>query len=285
MNSDGFLDIVGYGSAVGTVWLGDGTGNWTQAAGFTTPTYGDYEALRAGGDVDHNGNPDIILVDDEGTYPSDINVAHCFRETSSPETLRILPVFPRGGEQFYPGSVQFIDWTCAVAPPETVFVHLDYSTTGPTGPWNLIADALKNSGRFQWAVPNSPSTNCYLRLTASTSSYWSIAYTPRPFTILTSLGISRKPQAANRKRLDLQVYPNPATDVMTVRYTIASSGPATINLYDITGKLVGTLTGGYRRAGTYACRLSSATGRLSAGVYVLKLESRGSCIVRKLILD
>jgi hypothetical protein len=286
MNSDGFLDILGYGSAVGTVWLGDGAGNWTQAAGFTTPTYGDLKALRAGSDIDHNGYPDIILVDDEGTYPSDRNVAHCFREASVATELRIYPVFPRGGEQFYPGSVQFIDWTCAVPPPDTALVQLTFSSTGPTGPWSTIADSLKNSGRYQWTVPNTPSESCYIAFMAETG-HSGTATPAGPFTILPSLGVSDQPPTTSHQHLNLRVYPNPATDVMTVRYTLSSPGPVTINLYDVTGKLVSTLVSGYRSAGTYSSQLTanSLQQRPAAGVYVLKLENEGHTTTSKLIIQ
>jgi hypothetical protein len=289
MNSDGFLDIVGYGSAVGTVWLGDGTGNWTQAAGFTTPTYGDCEVLRAGGDVDHNGNPDIILVDDEGTYPSDINVAHCFKEASVPDSLRILESSPRGGERFYAGSVQFIDWVCAVpAPAETALVRLEISSTGSSGPWTLIADALKNSGRYQWSVPASPSTDCFIRAVAETGSETDTFITPRPFTILTSLGISRNSTARTpQSAFGIQVSPNPANNAMTVHYTLPASGPIMISLYDIAGKLVSTLVNGCHPAGSYSSQLTANSSRqkLSAGVYILRLDSDGLRAVEKLIIE
>jgi len=286
MNSDGNQDVVAYGNAVGTVWLGDGTGNWTQAAGFTTPTPGYYEALRAGGDADHNGLPDIVLVDDEGTWPSDHNVAHCFREASTAESLWVFPAFPRGGEQFYPGSVQFIDWTCAVPSPETAFVHLELSTTGPGGPWTLIADALQNSGRYQWTVPNAPSSDCYIRATASTRSEMRDAFTPRPFTILPSLGVSRNPAVRTpQSALGIQVYPNPATNAMTMRYTLPASGPVTISLYDITGKLVSTLASGYHRAGAYSYSLLTAHHSLASGAYLVRLDAGSAQAFGKLILN
>ena len=292
-DSDGFMDIVGYGSAVGTVWTGDGLGNWTQAAGFSTPNYGDYEALRAGGDVDHNGFPDIVLVDDEGSWPNDYNVAHCFREASVPETLRILPVAPRGGERYYPGSVQFIDWTCAIPSSlsDTSKVRLSLSTAGPTGPWTDIADTLANSGRYQWTIPNSPSEQCYLRLTALAHLAESVAVvttvTPRPFTILPSLGVGDKPQASSPKRFDLHVSPNPTSDLIGIRYSLPAAGPVVIRLYDVSGRLAATLSNGYRAAGDYSASFdvrhsSFAVGK---GVYVVRLDARGVTATAKLIRE
>jgi hypothetical protein len=283
-NADGFRDVAGYGNAVGTVWTGDGAGNWTQAAGFTTPTYGDCEAFRAGGDVDHNGMPDIVLLDDEGNWPNDHNVAHCFREASVPSFLLILPSFPKGGERFYPGSVQFIDWLCAVPPPETALVELTFSSTGLTGPWSLIADSLKNGGRFQWTVPNAPSESCYIGL-AATTGHSGAGTAAGPFTILPSLGISNKPPAASPRRLDLQVFPNPATDLVGVRYSLPAPGRVRINLYDATGRLVSTMANDHQPAGSYVCRLSPAAYRLAAGVYLVRLDAGPRSAFTKLVIE
>jgi hypothetical protein len=209
MNVDGFVDVIGFGHHIGKVWLGDGAGNWTEAATFTTPTYGDFKAIHAGSDIDHNGFPDIALVDDEGTSPNDHNVAHCFKEASVPESLRITPMFPRGNERFLGGSVQFIDWVSAVPASDSARVRLELSLSGPSGPWLLLADNLRNGGRFQWLVPNPPSADCYIRYTVTTLHGTNIAVTAQPFTILPSTGVSELKILNPKDDLRIRVFPNP----------------------------------------------------------------------------
>jgi hypothetical protein len=205
MNTDGFTDVCALGAGHTKVWLGDGAGNWTEAADITTPAPGYYTALRTGADFDHNGYPDIALIADEGSWPSDMNVAHAFRESSATGGLGIFPVFPRGGEKLMDGSVQFVDWWSEAPGAESTRVKLELSTTGNTGPWQLVADTLRNAGRYQWLIPQGiVSGDCYVRYTVSGPGGTVDGMTPRAFAIGdTSVGIAAprlpQPQAASLK--------------------------------------------------------------------------------------
>jgi hypothetical protein len=85
--------------------------------------------------------------------------------------------------------------------------------------------------------------------------------------------------------LGIQVYPNPATNAMTMRYTLPASGPVTISLYDITGKLVSTLASGYHRAGAYSYSLLTAHHSLASGAYLVRLDAGSAQAFGKLILN
>lgn len=184
MNADGFMDVAAFGDGQFKLWLGDGTGNWTQGAQFNTTQPGNCQAFRVGGDVDHNGFPDIILVDEEGSWPSYQNHLRCFKESSVPANLTAFPVFPKGLEKFHQHSVQFIDWLSAVPGNIDSWVRLEHSMYGNNGPWTLIGDSLPNSGRHQWNIPQGNSDNCYIRITAYTATDEAQALTPQPFTII-----------------------------------------------------------------------------------------------------
>ncbi|MCK9399356.1 MAG: T9SS type A sorting domain-containing protein [Bacteroidales bacterium] len=214
MNMDGFIDLAAYGEGTFQVFLGDGNGNWTADATFTTGDPGYSQAFRVGGDVDHNGRPDIVLLEEEElswfTYQ---NYLRCYRESSVPILLDIKPVYPRGWERFRPNSVRFIDWISTVPGNEPATVKLEYSTIGSNGPMTLIADGLPNSGRYQWIVPQENSVTCYIRytITSGTSTYSST--TSRAFMILDGgIGIDEpKPES-----MGISVYPNPAGRQLTV---------------------------------------------------------------------
>ncbi|MBN1340110.1 MAG: VCBS repeat-containing protein [Bacteroidales bacterium] len=184
MNADGYMDLAAFGNSLFTLWLGDGAGNWTQAATFNTPQNGDCKAFRVGGDVDHNGFPDIILVYEQGSWPSYQNHLKCYKESSVAENLTAFPVFPKGLEVFHQHSVQFIDWLSAVPGNADSWVKLEYSLNGLNGLWTIIGDSLPNSGRHQWNIPQANSSNCFLRITTYTASDEAVAITPQPFTIL-----------------------------------------------------------------------------------------------------
>jgi hypothetical protein len=281
MDCDGNVDLVGFGYGSVTVWLGDGAGDWTQAASFTTP--GSFTALRAGGDVDHNGFPDIALVGSEATR----NVLHCFRETSVAETLRVTPVFPRGGERFYGGAAQFIDWVCAVPAGDGELAHpasvrLDFSVTGPGGPWSPVASSLENSGRYQWTVPNSPSTDCYIRHVATSSHAADTAITSRPFTILPTLGLSERRTARPNRELSVSVVPNPVRDVAALHYEMPVQGRIRIILYDAVGRELGVRHVGTEPAGRHVLALNATP--LSPGVYFCRVQTEWASVTLKFMV-
>jgi hypothetical protein len=187
MNADGFCDVAAAGSGRVTVWAGNGAGAWVQAASYTIQNDPDcaFEAFRVGGDVDHNGYPDLVHLTDEGSWISSYNHLRCYKESSVPAQLSIMPLFPRGGEVFPAGSERFILWLSAVPGAATAWVHIHLSTSGPTGPWTIVGQNLENHGRLQWTVPTGmTSSNCYLRFIVTTATASDTAITPGAFTIL-----------------------------------------------------------------------------------------------------
>jgi len=125
---------------------GDGSGQWTQAATLSTPTPGYRAALRAGGDADHNGFPDIALWSEEGSTFNTRNRFHFYKEASAPATLAVKPVRPRPAATLRAGAVAFIDWASAVPGGIPATVSIELSTSGPAGPWTPIASALSDGG-------------------------------------------------------------------------------------------------------------------------------------------
>ncbi len=114
MNMDGFADVAAFGNGLIRVWLGDGAGNWSQAAQFTLPTPGYFKAFRIDGDADHNGYPDIVLVDEEGTWINYQNHLRFFKENSPADSLTIKPVYPSANRKVNVVSVQTIKWISEV---------------------------------------------------------------------------------------------------------------------------------------------------------------------------
>ncbi len=78
---------------------------------------------------------------------------------SSQVTIKVLR--PNGSEQFVAGSNEELSWE-GVMPEDKV--RLEYSTDGGTN-WMLITE--KATGlRYMWRVPETPSNECLLRVTA-----------------------------------------------------------------------------------------------------------------------
>ncbi|MBU0517781.1 T9SS type A sorting domain-containing protein [bacterium] len=187
MNVDGFCDVVAGGSGNVEVWTGDGAGNWTRAANYTiwNDPDCDFETMNVGGDVDHNGYPDIVHLTDEGSWINSYNHLRCYRESSMPTVLTCTPLFPKGGEVFPVGSERFTDWVSAVPGGQASTVDIELSTSGSSGPWDFIGAGLPNNGRLQWTIPQAASsTDCFLRYTVVAGGDTVVTTTPAPFIIL-----------------------------------------------------------------------------------------------------
>jgi hypothetical protein len=238
MNIDGFMDVVAFGDGTASLWSGDGAGNWILDAAFTTPAPGQFSALRVGGDADHNGYPDIALVAKEGDMWNAFNNLRFFKENSTPGSLFIFPIYPRGGERFRPGSVRFIKWTCGV-PTGTALMGLEFSTTGSSGPWTEIADSVLNNGLYQWSVPEGISSeDCYIRYTAVTPTDSAMCITASAFAIsagtLINEGIANVLKSGTR----LAVRPSVGKGHFGIQVTAAGDEKKRIIVCDVLGNLI-----------------------------------------------
>jgi len=85
-----------------------------------------------------------------------------------PAPLNVTVTSPNGGENWTTGTSRDIAWnaTGGVAP---LYVRIELSTTGPNGTFTAIASNEANDGTYAWTVPDSPSTNCWVRLTVNDS--------------------------------------------------------------------------------------------------------------------
>jgi hypothetical protein len=202
-------------------------------------------------------------------------VAHAFKESTPAESLRAFPVFPRGGEVLRAGSVQFIDWWSEAPAPESSRVRLELSTEGRNGPWNLIADTLRNAGRYQWSTPTGTmSESCYVRYTASAPGQSVSAVTPRPFTIFGPTG-----KAAEREQYPLRVLtitPNPAGNRTVVAFSGKAGARVQVFRPDGTRVLEQSVKG--------ATRVELLTAAWPAGTYFVKAGDHQHQAVAKLVV-
>jgi len=81
------------------------------------------------------------------------------------------------------------------------------------------------------------------------------------------------------------ISPNPASSMSTINYSLAEFSDVTINIYDISGKLVNVLFDGNQHAGNYSLPLLS-NGLLKQGIYFVKIyNGKNQHTERILVLD
>ncbi|MHC4845739.1 MAG: FG-GAP repeat domain-containing protein [Planctomycetota bacterium] len=170
MDGDGHRDVLAFGNGLLSVFLGNGEGAFRKELSFETPGINskDCEALRAGTDFDHNGYPDVALVQDEGGLFGGSNKLRIFREASAPTHLFARVTAPSRNRVWRGGQVRFVDWNAGVPGGAASAVTLELSTTGPDGPWSLLAADIPDNGRHQLVVPSAVnSAACRIRLTVT----------------------------------------------------------------------------------------------------------------------
>jgi hypothetical protein len=79
-----------------------------------------------------------------------------------------------------------------------------------------------------------------------------------------------------------QNFPNPFNPSTTIRFSLERSGFTTLSIYDLLGRLVGTIAEGNMQAGTYSIDWNAAG--LTSGLYFYTLRSGENLQTRKMLL-
>lgn len=88
--------------------------------------------------------------------------------------------------------------------------------------------------------------------------------------------------AENKTGLDLNVFPNPASDMAQLNYNLASESPVTITIYDVTGKVISTETKGTEAAGRHFSTINTAS--MANGFYTVSVQTNAGRSTSKLIV-
>jgi hypothetical protein len=87
----------------------------------------------------------------------------------------------------------------------------------------------------------------------------------------------------NSPSLRITNYPNPVTNLVTLKWQVPNRTPVSVNLYDATGRMMRNLytANDKARVGT----LTMDTKSLAAGIYLVRLETAKGSATRKLVID
>jgi hypothetical protein len=94
-------------------------------------------------------------------------------------------------------------------------------------------------------------------------------------------------ESEGQAALQLFVSPNPSGRTAVVRYQLPHAGPSALDVFDVAGRLVRTLTGEEHGAGPHTLSWDCRDGRgepVPAGVYFVRLRAAGEATSRKIVL-
>lgn len=283
MDMDGYLDLVtgSYNNQSVQIWKGNGGASWTNTINVPISSLYNIHDIAIG-DVDHSGYPDIFIWEEwaEVSWPIAVtqNTVKLLKDMVVPNDLTSTLTYPKGGECWPNNGVRFITWVSAIPGNHSSSVKIEYSTTGTSGPWILIAAAAPNNGIYQWKVSGSSnSSNCYVRITAKDNVTSNTAVTTNPVAFNIGCSGSSTGLQETADANDVSVFPNPLGSAATI---YAPTVIHSINIIDLTGNVVRTFSDVNQSAFTIE------RGNLAAGIYVLQVQSENSPVSRiKLVVE
>jgi photosystem II stability/assembly factor-like uncharacterized protein len=117
----------------------------------------------------------------------------------------------------------------------------------------------------------------YVLYTYNSGNTWNIA----------NMGIEEDNSTFNAISSRLEVYPNPAKALTAIRYSLPTEGKASLQFFDISGKLVKTLDNEYKNAGNYSVIWNGTDDnnrKMSEGVYFCILRTDGKSLKQKILM-
>jgi len=82
--------------------------------------------------------------------------------------------------------------------------------------------------------------------------------------------------------LSLTAFPNPFNSSTTISYTLPKSGRTTMDVVDISGRLVTRLSDGWKEAGSYR-EVWDGKG-FTSGIYLVRIEMSSSSATKKMLM-
>lgn len=277
MDMDGFLDVLTYnfGTKNLEIYKGNGGTSWSlwKSIPFTDSYQGVVSDIAIG-DVNHSGYPDIAFWYNSATSANKVVL---IKDDVTPTELKANLTYPKGAECWPNNAVRFINWVSAVPSNHSSSVKIEYSTTGNTGPWTVIAAAAKNNGIYQWNVPASVnSSSCFIQVTITDNVTSSnvISMNVNAF----SMGCNSSTTGVNEQTVNggVALFPNPMQGSVTIK---SDWTDCSVTIVDVTGNVVKSVLS------VDQFPLVMERGDIASGIYVVEVTSGDRTERKKLVVE
>ncbi len=190
---------------------------------------------------------------------------------------------PNGGEQLRVGFIHFINWN---APSGISKVSLNYSTNNGST-WILIANSWANRGFYAWNIPNTPSTECLVRIADLDNSSTIYDISDSVFTITLTLIEEVNSPVVPLRYYQSQNSPNPLHRQAMIKFSIPVKGRVSLKVYNAVGEKVRTLIDEVKRPDSYTVNWDGRDDRgidLPGGVYFYQLQAGDFVDTKKAVI-
>ena len=196
----------------------------------------------------------------------------CFTGTTGIRVIAATMSAPAAGSVLQPGDQIDLAWQ-PVADVRSVSILSSFDN-GYT--WRLEAENLTDNGSYRWTVPTASTDQARVAVvqiqSVDETGYVNQAEVSESgrFTIGSALGVGNAELTFALRG----ITPNPARGAFNVFFSLPSSKPATLALYDVSGRQVVARSVGTLGGGLHSIPLGER-GKLPAGLYVIKLSQAG----------
>ena len=182
---------------------------------------------------------------------------------------------PNGGEKLTPGSIYSIVWQSNGMNSS----KLEFSTDNGNS-WISIIDTISaNTDNFVWAIPNTSSIACKIRISSNTNaSYYDISDESFKIEQITNVNERNKTYTYSLS----QNYPNPFNPSTTIKFSVAEPSQVTLKIYDILGSEVMTVINERLVSGEYSFNVNLST--FASGIYFYRIQAGEFTATKKFIL-
>ena len=245
---------------------------------------------------DHNGNgiPDLMVkfnrvavalaVSEGENVPVNVTgtlESQSFQGTDYIRVRRAVVSAPAAGSRLTAGSMTQVGWQTPSGVTIESVALLHSCDGGST--WSLIASGQPNTGSYNWAVPNVQTNQGRVAVVLAKSTVESadlvdgVLGVSEVFAIDALVGVGDGGPAPFALR---GVTPNPAQHELRVSFSLRDSKPATLALFDVSGRQLASRRVEGMGAGSHTVTLGGQSN-LPAGLYVIRLTQDGRSLTTR----
>lgn len=181
--------------------------------------------------------------------------------------------------------------------PQTQLAQHQYPASNVVAGWNYIAlpNIVVPDGQFYLAILEvANSSQIGLDTSSNGNSFTFNGNIWNPLDIgelmiraIVEYGVDNDDPITPVFTLDASNYPNPFNPETTIAYSVPSSGPTTLKIYNLKGQVVRTLVSDIRTAGNHKVVWNGKDDNgasVASGMYFYRVSNAGKNITRKMLL-